>query len=75
MVILTEHTTGHKQTSDTRGRERGRESEIIEMGVSGRGETDVGKYGNIENPKNFSRPVSHVAGSAVKQNLQIAHVS
>lgn len=32
MVILTEHTTGHKQTSGTRGRERGRESEIIETG-------------------------------------------
>lgn len=37
MVILTEHTTGHKQTSDTGGRARGRESEIIAMGVWGVG--------------------------------------
>ncbi len=49
MVILTEHTTGHKQTSDTKGRERARESEIIKMGGKNKGrERDGGAGGAWE---------------------------
>lgn len=79
MVILTEHTTGHKQASHTRGRERGRESEIIEIvGKLKERERDVEKECSTEikkdgQPEDFfqpSQPCGSLSGGAdLQQDL------
>lgn len=85
MVILTEHTTGHKQTSHTRRRERGRGSEIIKMGGKNRGgkrESDServkgksGRKAGTEKTRECfqtSQPCGSLSGGAdLQQDLQI----
>lgn len=66
MVILTEHTTGHKQTSATRGREikwtiRGKYKEP-ERERDAERDSEGGERQNHRKLEEFSRPLGHAAG-------------